>query len=145
MELKFQVQAKIRKPVDEVFEAVHNPEKLSAYFTNGGASGPLDEGKSVTWKFKEFPGTFPVQVTKVINNKKIAIEWSLPGSSVVPAEFSFDALGDQSTLIRISCWGFKENQNSLDESYSHCSGWMQMLCSLKAYLEYEKILRAFFF
>ena len=36
MELKFQVQTKIQKPVEEVFDAVHNPDKLSGYFTNGG-------------------------------------------------------------------------------------------------------------
>jgi len=41
MELKFQVQTKIQKPVAEVFDAVQNPEKLSGYFTNGGASAPL--------------------------------------------------------------------------------------------------------
>ena len=64
MELKFQVQGKIRKPVTEVFDAVYNPNKLSEYFTTGGASGPLDEGKTVTWEFADFPGAFPVHVEK---------------------------------------------------------------------------------
>ena len=41
MELKFKVQTKIQKPVAEVFDAVYSPEKLSGYFTNGGASAPL--------------------------------------------------------------------------------------------------------
>jgi uncharacterized protein YndB with AHSA1/START domain len=36
MELKFQVYAKIAKPVAEVFDAVYDPRKLSAYFTTGG-------------------------------------------------------------------------------------------------------------
>ena len=36
MELKFKVQAKIQKPVAEVFDGVYNPTKLSTYFTTGG-------------------------------------------------------------------------------------------------------------
>ena len=31
-------------PVAEVFDAVYNPSKLSGYFTNGGASAPLELG-----------------------------------------------------------------------------------------------------
>jgi uncharacterized protein YndB with AHSA1/START domain len=45
MELKFQVQGKIKKPVTEVFEAIYNPKKLSEYFTTGGASGPSTKEK----------------------------------------------------------------------------------------------------
>jgi uncharacterized protein YndB with AHSA1/START domain len=75
MELKFEVQAKIKKPVEEVFEAVYEPKKLSGYFTTGGASGPLDEGKTVRWDFADVPGPFPVQVKKMIKNQKIILEW----------------------------------------------------------------------
>jgi uncharacterized protein YndB with AHSA1/START domain len=145
LELRFQVQAKIRKSVSEVFEAVHDSAKLSAYFTNGGSSGSMDRGKSIIWKFAEFPGNFPVNITDVIQNRTIAFEWSLPGTSPVSVEFSFEPLDDHSTLVKISCSGFKENQQSLDESYSHCSGWMQMLCSLKMYVEDGRNLREFFF
>ncbi len=31
MDLKFQVQTKIQKPVKQVFEAVYNPKELSRY------------------------------------------------------------------------------------------------------------------
>ena len=60
MELRFQVYGKIARPVAEVFDAVYNPDKLSGYFTTGGASGPLVEGATVTWDFADFPGAFPV-------------------------------------------------------------------------------------
>jgi len=53
MDLKFAVQTKIQKPVGEVFDAVHNPKKLSGYFTTGGSDGPLDQGKTVLWKFND--------------------------------------------------------------------------------------------
>jgi uncharacterized protein YndB with AHSA1/START domain len=40
MDLRFTVQAKIKKPIEEVYEVIYNPKKLSKYFTTGGASGP---------------------------------------------------------------------------------------------------------
>src|SRR5438270_2501882 len=77
MELKFAVQTKIQKPVSEVFDAIHNPKKLSVYFTNGGADGPLDEGKTVLWKFNDSGSevlTVPVKVHKVVPNKLIQLD-----------------------------------------------------------------------
>jgi uncharacterized protein YndB with AHSA1/START domain len=56
MELKFEVQTKIQKPVEEVFKAVQDPDKLSGYFTNGGACAPLTEGTTVEWAFEDTPG-----------------------------------------------------------------------------------------
>jgi uncharacterized protein YndB with AHSA1/START domain len=56
MELKFNVQTKIQKPVEEVFKAVQDPDQLSGYFTNGGASAPLTEGTTVEWAFEDTPG-----------------------------------------------------------------------------------------
>ena len=47
MDLKFRVQTKIQKPIDEVFDAVYNPRKLEKYFTTKSASGPLDAGTTV--------------------------------------------------------------------------------------------------
>jgi hypothetical protein len=70
MELKFEVYAKIKKPIAEVFDAVYNPKKLAGYFTTGGASGPLDEGKTVMWDFHDFPGAFPVVVKQSVKTKK---------------------------------------------------------------------------
>ena len=62
MDLKFKVMMIVGKPVHEVFEAVADPKQLSSYFTTGGASGRLEEGKTVTWDFHDFPGAFPVTV-----------------------------------------------------------------------------------
>ncbi len=58
---------------------------------------------------------------------------------------TFEPLGPESTLVKISESGWKENQKGLDSSYDNCQGWMQMSCSLKAYLEYGINLRKGFF
>ena len=147
MELRFEFQGKIQKPVSDVFDAVYNPKKLGIYFANGGTNGPLDEGKTVIWKFAEFPGNFSVNVKKVIKNEKIVFEWTnTKTTKALLTEFKFEVIDEHSTLFKIKESGWdKENQESLDESYSHCKGWMQMLCCLKVFVEDGKNLREFFY
>lgn len=147
MDLRFTVQAKIKKPIDEVFDAIFNPKKLSKYFTTGGASGPLEEATEVMWDFHDYPGSFPVYVMETIKNQKIVFEWSSAvETNRLRVEIAFESLGEDSTRIKISESGWtNEEQTSLDESYSNCQGWTQMLCSLKTYLEYDKNLREFYY
>jgi uncharacterized protein YndB with AHSA1/START domain len=155
MDLKFEVQVKIQKPRSEVFDAVYNPKKLSAYFTTGGASAPLKEGTTVTWDFADFPGAFPVYVKKVVPGERIVFEWAVaehvePLEKGMPpvkkeyntrVEISFESLDANSTLVKISESGWKETPEGLKSSYGNCSGWMHMSLCLKAYLEYGINLR----
>lgn len=156
MELKFRVAARIAKPVDEVFEAVADPQQLSRYFTTGGAQGRLETGATVTWEFLDFPGAFPVEVVEVVANERIvllcdAYEGEPPNAeSGEPKQanyktrvtMSFSGLDDGRTLVEIREEGWRENQDALDASYSTCQGWSQMLCALKAWLEHGINLRA---
>ena len=140
MELKFKVQAKIQKPVAEVFDAVRNPSKLSQYFTTGGASAPLDEGTKVIWRFADYPGDVEVSVKQVVPDKLIAFEWGEQR-----AEIAFEALDDNNTLVSISEGTWPETQKGLDRSYGNCHGWTQMSCCLKAFVEYVINLRKGFY
>jgi uncharacterized protein YndB with AHSA1/START domain len=145
MKLGFQVQIRIQKPVEVVFDAVQKPEKLSGYFTNGGASGPLEEGATVQWAFADNPDrepfSFPVKVIRAIPGKLIAIEWQGAADHDTIVEMNFENPDPDSTIVRISESGWNENQEELDRSYSNCHGWSQMLLCLKAYLEYGINLR----
>jgi uncharacterized protein YndB with AHSA1/START domain len=145
MDLKFQVQTKIQKPIDEVFDAVYNPEKLSGYFTNGGASAPLDEGTEVEWRFADNPDeeaiSAPVTVKKVIPNELIVIEWEADKGRMTRTEMNFEKAGPDETIVRISESGWQETQDGLNRSYGNCMGWSHMVMCLKAYLEYGINLR----
>ena len=146
MELKFRIQTKIQKPVEQVFDAVYNPTKITQYFATGSASGPLDEGANVTWRFADYPGDVPLSVKKVIPNKLIEFGWeAMDGGYNTNVELAFEPLGPEETLVSISEGTWKENQKGLDASYGNCYGWMQMSCCLKAYLEYGINLRKGFF
>ena len=144
MELKFKVQTKIQKPVAEVFDAVYNPSKLSGYFTNGGASAPLDEGTTVEWAFADNPGDeklkFPVEVKKTVKNELIELGWEGAKGLQTHIRMEFEADGND-TIVRVSETGWRETQADLDSSYLNCFGWGQMICALKAYVEYGIDLR----
>lgn len=159
MDLKFRVAARIAKPVHDVFEAVADPQKLSNYFTTGGAEGRLETGTTVTWDFHDFPGAFPVEVVEVVPNERIVLRWdasegeppnvegaSRPEMATAPYKttvtMTFKPLdGDTRTLVEIREEGWRQTQGALDASYGNCQGWSQMLCALKAWAEHGINLR----
>ncbi len=152
MDLKFEVTARINRPVSEVFEAVVNPEKLSAYFTTGGAKGRLETGATVLWDFHDFPGVFPVKVVDVDKDRRIVLQWQAEdvdkesdeayNSTVI---MRFEPTEDGRTLVSIAEEGWRPTPNGLKSSYGNCQGWTQMQCSLKAYLEHGVNLRDGYF
>ena len=155
MELKFRVAARIARPVHEVFEAVADPAQLSHYFTTGGAQGRLETGATVTWDFHDYPGAFPVEVTEVVPDQRIVLEWkasegeapNVEGGEMAEADYNttvtmtFKALEDGRTLVEIAEEGWRENQGALGASYGNCQGWTGMLLALKVWLEHDINLR----
>jgi uncharacterized protein YndB with AHSA1/START domain len=155
MDLKFKVMIHVGRPVEEVFEAVADPAQLSSYFTTGGASGRLEEGKTVTWDFHDFPGAFPVEVDQVVPNEKIVLRWEAADGSqhcegaldVKPAGYqttvtmSFKPTDDGRTLVEIEEKGWRETDAGLQASYGNCMGWSQMLAALKMWAEHGINLR----
>lgn len=146
MELKFEVYAKIRKPIAEVFDAIYNPKKLSGYFTTGGASGPLDEGEISHMGVCRSPWSLSGFHQTSYQESEDCSRMGYAEGSNNRVEISFEALDTNSTLAKIKESGWKkEDQKSLDASYGNCMGWMQMLCCLKVYVEYGINLREFMF
>lgn len=151
MDLRFSISGRIARPVAEVFEAVVNPEKLSNYFTTGGAKGRLETGVIVEWTFADFPGAFPVRVERVEPDREIVLVWDAadPGSGdgayQTRVVMGFEELQDGRTLVTISEQGWRETESGLAASYGNCEGWTQMLCALKAWLEHGIMLREGFY
>ncbi|MBO6511037.1 MAG: SRPBCC domain-containing protein [Roseibium sp.] len=145
--VSFSVSGRISRPVAETFEAVVNPERLSGYFTTGGADGRLESGATVFWSFADFPGRFPVQVVEVVENQRIVLRWASDEGSGEDGErqttvtMDFEALEDGRTLVTIREEGWQDTEKGRKASYGNCEGWTQMLCCLKAYVEHGINLR----
>jgi uncharacterized protein YndB with AHSA1/START domain len=142
MELKFQVQLKIQKPVPEVFDGVANPKKLSGYFVQK-ASGPLVEGATVKWKFPEFPDEFDIVVREVVKGERIVFTWPAAGGDYsTRVELVFKPLDGGHTMVQITESGWRDDAQGREAAYGNAGGWMHMMACLKAYLEYGINLRA---
>ena len=66
--LEINVALQIQKPIEEVFQAIIDPEKMSNYFISKG-SGIMEENKELIWNFPEFEDDYPVQVGKIIKKR----------------------------------------------------------------------------
>jgi len=146
LDLKYKVMIHVGRPVGEVYEAVADPKQLSSYFTTGGASARLEEGTTVTWDFADFPGAFPVEVVEVVPAQKIVLRWDAneghqPANYKLTVTMSFKPTDDNRTLVEIEEKGWRETEEGLKGSYGNCMGWSQMLCALKAWVEYGINLR----
>lgn len=154
MDLRFKVAGRIARPVDEVFDAVVDPDQLSRYFTTGGAVGRIEKGATVQWDFADFPGAFPVEVVEVEPNRRIVLRWvaaegsteggaGTPGHTTVTMEF--EPLDGGRTLVTIAEEGWGSTDAGLAASYGNCEGWTNALCCMKAWLEHGVNLREGFY
>ena len=62
--LEIKAALQMSKPVNEVFDAIIDPFKMSNYFISK-SSGKMEEGKNIIWQFPEFDMKFPVRVGKI--------------------------------------------------------------------------------
>jgi uncharacterized protein YndB with AHSA1/START domain len=141
MKPEFRVQTRIRKPVAAVFDAFVDPAKLCAFFT-ATASGPLTEGATVTWTWRDYDLKAPVHVVAVRANELVALEWTASKTGAkTRIEIRFRPLDAQSTLVQIAESGWAADDAGLRASYDNCEGWTHVLHCLKAHLEHGLDLR----
>jgi len=140
IEPKFSVQTRINKPVEEVFDAVVNPKKITGYFCDK-SDAPLVEGQTVHWTWSSKPVTHPVKVKQIIPNAKIVIEWPSAIGGTTIAEMSFSSTDDGRTMVKVSESGWPANEDGVKASYKNCEGWQHMISCMKAYLQHGIDLR----
>ena len=139
--LKIKTALQIQKPVDVVFEAIVNPEKMSNYFISE-SDGRMEEGKTLQWGFPEFEGrTWPVRVKKIDKNKYISFYWEGAPGYETYTKMKLESRENNSTLVRISEKSMRNDKDGIKWLRSNTEGWMNFLACLKAYLEYGINLR----
>lgn len=136
MKLETNAALQIQKPVDEVFDGIVNPEKMTKYFISE-SSGRLETGKDIVWKFPEFAEQFPVKEVYIETNRSVSFVWD-PETVV---KITFETMPDNSTIVRVNENGKELNENNLAWALENSGGWANFLACLKAYLEYGIQLR----
>jgi len=136
MRLESNATIQIQKPIEDVFEGIVNPEKMTKYFISE-SSGRLESGKEVIWKFPEFEDKYPVKEIKIENNSSISFVWD-PETVVI---ITLEKLPDDSTIVRVNENGKELNEGNLKWALENSGGWANFLACMKAYLEYGIQLR----
>lgn len=136
MRLESNATIQIQKPVEEVFEGIVNPEKMTKYFISE-SNGELETGKDLIWKFPEFDDKFPIKEIKLETNRSISFVWD-PETVV---KITLEKIPDNSTIVRVNENGKELNEDNLKWALENSGGWANFLACLKAYLEYGIQLR----
>jgi len=137
LEIKTAIQ--ILKPVGQVFEAIVDPAKMSVYFIES-ASGRMEEGKEINWKFPEFALVFPVRVKKIEKDKYISYCWDQDGIELL-VEMTLAVVEGNATVVTVTEKSMKNDEAGIKWLKGNTEGWANFLACLKAYLEYGINLR----
>lgn len=132
MNITAKAAIQIKKPIEVVFEAIVNPEKMTNYFICE-SSGRLETGKEVIWKFHEFPESFPVNDINIEPFYSIKFVWD-PETVVT---IKLETANEIETIVKASETG----KNSVDWALQNTEGWANFLACLKAYVEHGINLR----
>lgn len=139
-DLEIKAALQIAKPIDTVFAAIVDPEKMTNYFISE-STGPLEEGKTVTWKFPEFDIKFPVTGTKINKPNLIEFEWEGSPGKMLLVSINLEAKENNKTLVSITEGKMLINEEGIIWYGRNSGGWANFLACLKAYLEYGINLR----
>ena len=138
MDFEVNVRERILKPVNEVFDAVVNPNKMSNYFVSR-ASGPIEPGR-VDWEFGDVGAKVSIDVLEVEHNRKIVFESSALGPQIrTTLEFTPD--GPEATVVTITESKFPLTEEGVKQALGQNAGWTYTLCGLKAYVQFGINLR----
>lgn len=128
-----ETQMLIRKPIHSVFEAFIDP-KITSKFWFSSATASLEQGKTVEWTWEKYQVSAKVQVTKIIANELIQIQWGEPTSTV---DFIFEAINGNQTYLRIQNYNIPLQGDELMQFViDSTGGFTTVVDSLKAYLEH---------
>jgi len=128
------VQMLVWKPVAEVFNAFIDPSVTSNFwFTK--SSGPLETGKTVTWKWDMNDVSALVNVEEISENKLIRLDW---GDPIPKVEIEFKTYGDHATLVIMRNFNKELTVvgGMINEIIESTSNLTSVLDGLKAYLEH---------
>jgi len=122
----------IRRPVTEVFEAIVDPAITTKFwFTHG--SGRLDSGKQVRWEWRMYDVSTTVDVSEIVKDRKIVMQWSEPPTTVV---WTFNEMPGSATFIEVRNFGFAGNgDEQVKEAIGSTGGFTLVLAGAKAWLE----------
>ncbi|TIT22385.1 MAG: polyketide cyclase [Mesorhizobium sp.] len=122
----------IRRAVADVFEAFVDPAITTKFwFTRG--SDRLDSGKEIRWEWRMYGVSTTVNVSEIVENKKIVMQWSDPPTTVV---WTFAEMPGGTTFVEVRNFGFAGSPDEqVKQAIDSTGGFALVLAGAKAWLE----------
>jgi uncharacterized protein YndB with AHSA1/START domain len=138
---KLQIKTKLQilKPVNEVFEAIVDPAKMTNYFISD-STGRMEEGKELTWRFPEFDMDIPVRIGRIEKDRYISFYWDIDVEEMI-VEITLEPNGKDATIVSVTEKEKENNQAGIKSLKENTEGWANFLACLKAYVEHGINLR----
>jgi len=139
MKLEIKASIQISKPVEEVYEAIIDPDKMSNYFI-ASSSGRMEAHQPLEWKFPEFDVKVPVRVGELRPPDYISYYWDDEGGKALLVEMQL-LPKDGATQVIVTEKSREADEAGIAWYGRNTEGWANFLACLKAYLEYGINLR----
>lgn len=132
--MRFNVNSKstIFNPVNEVYDAIVNKDKLDKYFVSSAAAS-MTNGAKIKWEWKDYNAETEITVLKVEPNKSINFQWTGPNGET-RVKIVLDGSDPTKTEIDIYEIDFEMDEEGVHRAMGQTQGWTDFICSLKAYL-----------
>ncbi|MCW3087008.1 MAG: Activator of Hsp90 ATPase 1 family protein [Sediminibacterium sp.] len=139
MQLEVNTQTRIGAPVEKVFEAIIDPEKMSQYFISS-STGPMIAGRTVEWTWADYNVTIPIEVDTVEPDRLIVFRWT---GSYTETVVTIELIAETGniTLVKVREKGWDKDDDGIHRLAEQTQGWVEMLLCLKAFVQYGINLR----
>jgi uncharacterized protein YndB with AHSA1/START domain len=139
---KVNVGMLIRRPPDEVIEALADPSVTTRFwFTK--SSGRMTEGAELTWTWEMYGVSSTVWVEEVRADRLIRFRWDgYDPAHPTTVRFEFVPYQGDATYLRVTETGFSgEAGTQVSQALDSTAGFTFLLSALKAALEHDITLR----
>lgn len=137
--IEVRVEARIARPIAEVFEAIVDPARMARYFISQG-SGRMETGGHVEWTWADVGATLGVDVIAVEAPSKVRFVWPATGVPTTVA-LALEPDGDHATKLVATETPFALTEDGARRAMQQTQGWTDFGCCLKAYLQHRIDLR----
>jgi len=130
------VKLQINKPVENVFAAIVEREKIGNFWFSSSSEN-WAQGHTVILKYNEYKAEAAIRLLEILNNEKIVFAWGAEREETI-VTIKLRGHEQTNTIMEVRESGFKpEDPLLVEKLLGQKEGWVYTLTCLKGYLEHN--------